>query len=102
MFKRIQVMQQVNMTDATAHLLELVDAALKGETVLIIRDDHRAIQLVPVAPKNQIKQKSGSAAEQVTMSEDFDAPLSDFKEYNELSYYSIRMPFFGLSLIVRS
>ncbi len=75
-------MQRVNLDEAIAHLTDLVDAAVQGETVLIVSHDQRTVQLVPVTPANPMR-KFGSAAGLVTMSDDFDAPLSDFAEYME-------------------
>ena len=75
-------MQQVSLDEAKARLQELVDAALRGEAVSIAVDDEQAVQLVPrVRPKGT--PQFGSAKGQIWMSEDFDAPLEDFKEYME-------------------
>jgi antitoxin (DNA-binding transcriptional repressor) of toxin-antitoxin stability system len=75
-------MQYIKLEEAQQHLADLVDAAVKGETILIIADEHHAVRLVPMnisKPKRQF----GSAAGKITMSEDFDAPLADFDEYVE-------------------
>ena len=46
-------MQQVTPEEAKAHLAELIDAAMRGERVIIARDDRHAVQLIPVSPANQ-------------------------------------------------
>jgi prevent-host-death family protein len=73
-------MQQVTPEEAKAHLAELIDAAMRGERVIIARDDRHAVQLIPVSPANQSRQV-GSARGLIVMWEDFDAPLDDFSEY---------------------
>ena len=75
-------MQRVNLDEAIAHLTDLVDAAVQGETILIVSHDQQTVQLVPVTPLTPVR-RFGSAAGLVTMSDDFDAPLSDFAEYME-------------------
>jgi antitoxin (DNA-binding transcriptional repressor) of toxin-antitoxin stability system len=73
-------MQQVTPEEAKAHLAELMDAAMRGERVVIARDDHYAVQLIPVAPARQSRH-AGSAKGLIAIREDFDAPLNDFDEY---------------------
>jgi prevent-host-death family protein len=75
-------MQQVTPEEARAHLAELMDAAMRGERVVIARDDQHAVQLVPVSPTRQRRQ-AGSAKGLIVMREDFDAPLDDFSEYTQ-------------------
>lgn len=73
-------MLQISIDKAQSGLLDLVNAALHGEKVWIIADKQRAVELVPIAhptPKRQF----GSAKGLIVMSDDFDAPLSDFAEY---------------------
>jgi prevent-host-death family protein len=72
-------LQEVTLDEAKANLRELIDAAVKGETVLISKDGHQKVQLVPIAPQKRHRQP-GSAKGLITMAEDFDAPLADFDE----------------------
>jgi antitoxin (DNA-binding transcriptional repressor) of toxin-antitoxin stability system len=53
---------------------------MRGERVVIARDDRHAVQLIPVSPANRSRQ-AGSARGLIVMREDFDAPLDDFTEY---------------------
>jgi antitoxin (DNA-binding transcriptional repressor) of toxin-antitoxin stability system len=72
-------MLQVSVEEAKSRLLELVNAVLKGETVVIFNDFQEAVQLVPViAPTCR---QFGSAKGLVVVCEDFDAPLADFNAY---------------------
>jgi antitoxin (DNA-binding transcriptional repressor) of toxin-antitoxin stability system len=75
-------MQQVSVDEAKTRLTDLIDAALNGESVSITTDDQQAVQLVPVK-SNRRGGEFGSAKGQIWMSDDFDAPLEDFKEYME-------------------
>lgn len=75
-------MQRVSIDEAKTRLQDLVDAALRGETVSIAVDDDQAVQLVPTVRRRRQRQ-FGSAKGQIWMADDFDAPLEDFKEYME-------------------
>ena len=76
-------MREYTPEEAEAHLAELMDAAMRGERVVIARDDLHAVQLVPVAPARHSRQ-AGSARGRITMSDDFDARLDDFTEYMDM------------------
>ena len=73
-------MYEVRLDEARAKLLALVNAAIKGEKVLIYKDDQQVVQLVPIARPERLPQ-FGSAKGLITVAEDFDAPLQDFAEY---------------------
>jgi prevent-host-death family protein len=73
-------MQQFKIQDAQSRLGDLVDSALEGEVVLIIKEGVKVVQLVPVEPPVRHAQ-FGSAKGLVTLSDDFDAPLPDLGEY---------------------
>ena len=75
-------MREVTPEEAETHLAELMDAALRGERIVIARDDTHAVQLILVAPVKRGR-RAGSARGRITMREDFDAPLDDFAEYME-------------------
>ncbi len=72
-------MLQVNLEEAKSRLLELINAALEGEQVIIIKDLQEAVQLVPATPLT--RRQFGSAKGLIIISEDFDAPLADFSKY---------------------
>jgi prevent-host-death family protein len=73
---------QVSVTEAAARLQELVDAAIDGEEVIICIDDRPVIKLVPIESVKPHR-KAGSAKGLVWMSDDFDEPLEEFREYME-------------------
>jgi antitoxin (DNA-binding transcriptional repressor) of toxin-antitoxin stability system len=80
--------QQITLTEASGCLPNLVDAVLNGEEVVITKDDQSAVRLVVMPLPNQAltkrekrRQLFGSAKGLITMSDDFDQPLEDFKDY---------------------
>ena len=70
-------MTQLDITQAKSILSKLLDLAIQGEEIVITQDDK------PVAKISPIKRplKRGTAKGKVWMSDDFDEPLEDFKEY---------------------
>ncbi len=81
MLKGKTTMQQIPVHDAQSQLPNLIDNAIHGETVYIVNSDDRIVQLVPVAATG--RPRFGSAAGLISTTEDFDAPLDDFREYME-------------------
>ena len=75
-----QDMYQVTPDEAKSRLLDLIEAALHGETVLIAEDETHVVQLVPVSHAKH-QRKAGTAKGTIQMSADFDAPLPEFEEY---------------------
>jgi prevent-host-death family protein len=70
-----------NIADAKAHFSELVRRAAQGEEIVIARDNHPLVKLVPVAPAPG-QRKPGSARGLILhMADDFDATPKDFAEY---------------------
>lgn len=75
-------MQQVTVDEAKNHLIDLIDAAVAGEEILIINQGGLSVQLVPRVTKTR-KRQFGSARGLISMAPDFDEPLDEFKEYTE-------------------
>lgn len=74
-------MQQITLAEASQNLPNLIEAALSGEEI-IIKDNQPVVKLTSVSPVKR-HPKFGSAKGLITMSDDFDEPLEDFKEYME-------------------
>jgi integration host factor subunit beta len=55
-------------------------AAFEGEELIITRNDEPVLKLVPTS-KPSIRRKAGTAKGMITIAEDFDEPLEDFREY---------------------
>jgi prevent-host-death family protein len=75
-------MNPVTIAEATEQLSDLIDAALRGEEVIITKDGS-VVRLIAANPVKRYPAKAGSAKGMVWMSDDFDEPLEDFKEYME-------------------
>lgn len=73
-------MHQLNVAEATKQLPDLIDAAVRGEVVLITTDDRQTVRLVPIRHAKHPR-RPGSAKGLIYMSDDFDAPLEDFQDY---------------------
>jgi len=73
-------MQQFKVQDAQSRLEDLIESAFEGKEVLIVKEDTKVVQLVPVEPLKRQAQ-FGSAKGLVNLADDFDAPLLDFREY---------------------
>jgi len=73
-------MAQYNIAAAKARLSELVDRAIAGEEVIIARDNKPLLRLAPVHDPSKVL-KPGSARGRIWMSDDFDDPIDDVKEY---------------------
>jgi prevent-host-death family protein len=67
---------EANVHEAKTHLSRLLDQALAGEEVIIMRSGRRLVRLVPVdlAP---CRREPGTAKGDFVVPEDFDAPLPD-------------------------
>jgi prevent-host-death family protein len=73
---------KVTMDEAQKQLQQLVEAALNGEEVYIVRDGEQVIRLTPVRTFFG-RPTFGSAKGMFEMSDDFDEPLDEFREYME-------------------
>lgn len=73
-------MLHVDLNQAQVILPQLLDAALKGEEVIITREEHPVAKLIAFPPDSEDLQL-GSAQGLVTFSDDFDEPLEDFEDY---------------------
>jgi antitoxin (DNA-binding transcriptional repressor) of toxin-antitoxin stability system len=73
-------MYKVDLKEAENKLAELIESAFSGEDVIITRSDGASFKIV-LMMKEEPRPKFGSAKGLIEMSDDFDEPLDDFKEY---------------------
>ena len=71
-------MVQVTIEEAKLQLQELIE---KGEPVMITQGGAQVAQLVPATISKQARQP-GSAKGMITISDDFDEHLGEFKAYS--------------------
>ncbi len=75
-------MGQIELKDAQEHLFELVKRAAEGEEVIISEANKPLAKLISAAPLSAVRKRQfGSAKGLIEMSDDFDEPLEDFREY---------------------
>ena len=74
---------QVNIHEAKTQLSKLIQAALNGKQVIIAKGNRPVVRL-EVLPEARSNRKIGNAKNLIrSISDDFDEPLDDFKEYME-------------------
>ncbi len=69
----------VNYDDLKTQITDLIEAAMRGDKVVITKNGRQIIQLVPM--KTAHRRKFGSARGKIKFAPDFNAPLTDFSEY---------------------
>jgi antitoxin (DNA-binding transcriptional repressor) of toxin-antitoxin stability system len=75
-------MTVVLLKDAKNRLEELLAASAEGEEVVIAREDGSTFQVIPTeTPTKKKRGLVGSAKGWFRMTDDFDEPLEDFKDY---------------------
>ncbi|MEK6409412.1 MAG: DUF2281 domain-containing protein [Acidobacteriota bacterium] len=72
-------MYEIEVDKAKAQLERVLQTALDGEEVVVTKNQEAVLKLEPV-PRSNGPRKAGSAKGLVSMAEDFDEPLEDFKE----------------------
>ncbi len=74
---------QVNIHEAKTQLSKLIQAAIDGKEVIIARGNKPVVRL-DVLSGAKGERRIGNAKDlQLVMSDDFDEPLDDFREYME-------------------
>jgi prevent-host-death family protein len=58
-------MTQITLAEASQHLSDLIDAALEGEEIIIIKDNQPVVKLTPVLPIKR-RRHPGSAKGLIT------------------------------------
>ena len=71
---------KVNVADAKARLSQLIEAALRGDEVVIARRNVPLVRLV-VVEEARTKPRFGKLAGRIRIDGDADAPLDDFADY---------------------
>ena len=74
---------QVNIHEAKTQLSKLIQAAVNGKQVIIARGNKPIVRL-EVLPEARSHRTIGNAKGLIlSMTDDFDKPLNDFKDYME-------------------
>jgi antitoxin (DNA-binding transcriptional repressor) of toxin-antitoxin stability system len=73
-------MYQIKYDDPKIHLDQLIEAALRGDKVIIIGESGKQlVELVPIRAGQ--RRKFGSAKNKIKIAKDFNYPLADFNTY---------------------
>jgi antitoxin (DNA-binding transcriptional repressor) of toxin-antitoxin stability system len=73
-------MKTVGIQEAEGQLRDLIDDAIEGKEVFIVKNSSQIVQLVRVKPPIR-RPQFGSAKDLIELADDFDAPLEDLREY---------------------
>lgn len=73
-------MLNIDINQAKQMFPELIEKTVINGEVIITKDGQPFVKLVPLAKASK-QRKFGSAKGLIKMSDDFDHPLDDFKEY---------------------
>jgi prevent-host-death family protein len=71
---------QVTISEAKAHLAELLKAAEAGETIVLTRHGKPVARLVGMEDPVSLP-RIGALKDQIWIADDFDAPLDAFSDY---------------------
>ncbi|MBE8994618.1 type II toxin-antitoxin system Phd/YefM family antitoxin [Microcystis aeruginosa] len=74
-------MTTVELKQAKNQLNELLEAVLKGEEIIITENNEPVVKLSSVKLAKKPPRQPRSAAEKVGIADNFDAPLTDFEDY---------------------
>jgi prevent-host-death family protein len=75
-------MREVDLTQASGRLAELIQDARNGPGVILTEKGHPVAKLVALSPSPPLRPREpGHAKGRIWMADDFDVPLEDFAEY---------------------
>jgi len=74
-------MRQVTIHEAKTHLSRLIEEALQGEEIVIAKGRNPLVRIVPLSRQKPPRKAGGARGVLKKMTDDFDAPLSDFDKY---------------------
>lgn len=72
-------MRCIDLEYANEHLIELVEQAVSGEEVVIMKNNQPLVKLIAATGLKRQRQ-FGSARGLITIADDFDAPLANFSD----------------------
>lgn len=73
-------MHKIALPEAQLRLAELIEEVAAGQEVVIIGNNGSSFKIVQLIPEEPLP-KFGSAKGLIEISDDFDEPLEDFKDY---------------------
>jgi prevent-host-death family protein len=87
-------MAQVNLHEAKTHLSRLVDAAARGEEIVIAKAGKPMARLVPLRPSARKERIPGALKGKIWITDDFDAPMTaeEQSDWTEAPTFPARKP----------
>ncbi|MDF5724207.1 MAG: type II toxin-antitoxin system prevent-host-death family antitoxin [Rhizonema sp. PD37] len=73
-------MQKINIDEAIQDLPALIEAAISGEEILIVKDEQSIVKLTPISPVKRLPLLE-SAYDLIKRCEDHNKPSEDFKDF---------------------
>ncbi len=73
-------MQKINIDEAVQNLSALIEAAISGEEILIVKDEQSIVKLTPISAVKRLP-LLGSAKDLIIRYEDHNKPSEDFKDF---------------------
>lgn len=73
-------MTQIELQQAEGCLSALIDLAIQGEEVVIVKAEQPVVKLVAIQPAKK-KRRFGSAKGLIEIADDFTAPLPELQDY---------------------
>ena len=70
----------VNYDDLKTQIMDMIEAALRGDKVVITKNGKQIVQLVPMKTTHR-RRKFGSAKGRIKFNKGYDELLADFREY---------------------
>jgi prevent-host-death family protein len=74
-------METIDINKALPQINQLLEKAATGEEIIITRNNHPMVKLVSTQTSPKRPPLFGSDKNIISISDDFDEPLEDFKDY---------------------
>ncbi|MDY7005758.1 MAG: type II toxin-antitoxin system prevent-host-death family antitoxin [Cyanobacteriota bacterium] len=80
-------METIDINQAVLQINQLLEMAAEGKEIIITKNHQPMVKLVSAKSQSKRPPLFGSDREFISISDDFDEPLVDFKEYIECDSY---------------
>ncbi|OUL37575.1 DUF2281 domain-containing protein [Nostoc sp. T09] len=74
-------MKTIDINQALTEISELIEKAVDGEEIIITKNNQPLVKLVSLQPLPKRPALFGSDQDLISITDDFDDPLEDFKDY---------------------
>jgi len=74
-------MKTIDINQALPQILLLIEKAVDGEEIIITKNNQPIVKLVSLQPLPKLPPLFGSDQGLISITDDFDEPLEDFKDY---------------------